>query len=177
MKYEIYGGGGNDRIIGHKGVDWISGGAGAGTLTGGLGIDDFLFDQGDSPAVTGLNLGSDGSLNTGDTFSFANGVDCITDFTRGDRTELAHPTADENGNVRYMGSAPSNGLATNQGYFVVQGDYNANTGIFTVYTSTGSDTLIVWDGDPTGGVIQTGIVLSGVTPDKLSLGHGWIGHL
>jgi len=174
---EIKGFGGNDTITGHAGTDFISGGAGADTLTGGLGKDVFNFEQGDSPVVTGLNLGNDG-VNTGDTFSFANGVDRITDFTRGDRINLTRPYSDFFGNdVGYMGYTPSDGLATDQGYFVVRGNYNDSSKTFNVNTSAGSDTLIVWDGDPTGGVTQTGIVLSGVTPDKLSLGHGWIGHL
>jgi len=179
IEIEISGYGGNDTITGHKGIDRISGGAGADTLTGGDGEDRFIFEQGDSPAVT-VNLGGNNALDNGDTFSFANGVDLITDFKKEGKEaiDLERPGSDYLGNnIVHMGPAPNNGQAADQGYFVVQGDYNANTGIFTVDTIAGSSTLIVWDGDPTGGVTQTGIVLSGVTPDKLSLGHGWIGHL
>jgi len=173
----ISGHGGDDRIIGHKGVDKISGGAGADTLTGGRGNDHFIFEQGDSPAVTGLKLRF-GYLDDGATFSFAYGVDRITDFTSGDRIELTRPNPDLFGNdVRYMGRAPSKGLATNQGYFVVRGDYDESEKTFTVNEKAGRSTLIVWDGNPTDGETQTGIVLDNVIPSELSLGHGWIGHL
>ena len=72
---------------------------------------------------------------------------------------------------------PTNGQATDQSYFVVRGNYDANSKTFTVNTSTGSDTLIVWDGDPTGGVTQTAIVLDNVIPSQLDRVNGLIYHL
>ena len=75
---------------------------------------------------------------------------------------------------------PSTGLATNQGFFLVQGIYNGMNGSFTVdSTVNGLDTLVVYDGDSTAGVTQTGIVLSGVTLAELNAytGNNWISHI
>ncbi|MBU1663902.1 MAG: hypothetical protein KKG92_00705, partial [Gammaproteobacteria bacterium] len=75
------------------------------------------------------------------------------------------------------------GIVTDQGYFAVQGNYTngaaGSSGTFTVDTAAGLDTLIVWDGDSTGGVTQTGLVLSGVTLAELNLltGSSWISHV
>ncbi len=174
--YDINGNAGDDTLVGGAGGDWINGGAGADTLTGSGGGDEFKLDQGDSPEVTGKVLGVDGVLNTGDTFSFANGVDRITDLSSDEGIELGVSLSDLFGNSgapSYMGNVPANGLATDQGYFAVQGNYVAGT--FTVNSSTGSDTLIVWDGDSSNMVTQTGIVLSGVQATDLQLGGSFIG--
>lgn len=44
----------------------------------------------------------------------------------------------------------------------MQGGYNATSKVFTVNDSTGADTLIVYDGDSSAGMSQTGLVLMGV---------------
>jgi serralysin len=181
MNYDIYGNGGNDTLIGSGGEEWIKGGTGADTMTGSGGMDSFNFEQGDSPAVTARNLGGDSVLNSGDTFSFASGVDRITDFSSDDDgIELSQPMRDilgSSGSPTYMGGAPVDGLATDQGYFAVQGNFSGST--FTVNTASGADTLIVWDGDSSAAVTQTGIVLSGVTLAQLNLqtGSNWISHV
>ncbi len=66
----------------------------------------------------------------------------------------------------------------------MQGDYNGTTTTFTVNTPGGAnpggaDTLVVYDGDSTGGVLQTGIVLSGVTLSELNAftGNNFISHI
>jgi Ca2+-binding RTX toxin-like protein len=179
--YDLNGNAGNDTLIGSSGNDWINGGIGADTMTGGNGSDDFNFEQGDSPLVTASNLGGDGVLNSGDTFSFANGVDRITDFASGEGLGLDLQHSDLFGNQgapSYMGSAPATGEATDQGYFAVQGNYSGST--FTVdNTASGHDTLLVYDGDSSAAVTQTGIVLSGVTLAELNLytGSNWISHV
>jgi hypothetical protein len=53
-------------------------------------------------------------------------------------------------------------LVSDQGFFLVQGGYNATSKVFTVNDSTGADTLIVYDGDSSAGMSQTGLVLMGV---------------
>lgn len=171
---DLQGHGGDDTLIGTSGNNWLVGGTGADTLTGGAGRDEFEFDQGDSPAVTARNLGSDGVLNNGDTFSFANGVDRITDLVGGESLGLNKPLSDLLGNSgapSYMGATPANGLVTDQGYFATQGNFTG--GVFTV-NDTGTDTLLVWDGDATNGVSQTGLVLSGVQVTQLQLWGSWI---
>ena len=185
--YSLGGFGGNDTLTGSSGDDWIQGGTGADTMTGGGGIDGFNFEQGDSPAVTAKNLGGDSVLNSGDTFSFTGGVDHITDLASGEGFNLDKPMGDLFGNAGapgYMGSAPTDGLATDQGYFAVQGNFAdggtpGSSGTFTVNTATGLDTLVVWDGDSSAAATQTGIVLSGVTLADLNLytGSNWISHI
>jgi hypothetical protein len=184
--YDINGNAGNDTIIGSTGGDWISGGTGADTMTGGVaGNDYFGFEQGDSPAGV-VSLGVNGLLDNGDTFTFASGVDRITDFASGEGFNLDAPNSDLSGlpGVGWMGAQtespstsvlPTNGLAIDQGFFLTQGNYSGTT--FTV-NSTGADTLVMYDGDSTGGVTQTGIVLSGVTLAQLNAyaGNNWISH-
>jgi hypothetical protein len=182
--FDLYGRGGNDNLTGGDYEDWLEGGADADYLTGGSSQDEFGFTQGDSPAVDGLALGGDGVLNDGDTFSFANGADVVTDLTNLDGqegVELATPLFSFASQPSYMGDMPSNGQATDQGYFVVQGNYvdsgtAGSAGTFTVDSASGADTLIVWDGDHTGGVTQTAIVLQSVTVGELFLNTGWIQH-
>lgn len=64
---------------------------------------------------------------------------------------------------------PTSGLATNQGFFLVRGGFSGTT--FTV-NNAGADTLVIYDGDSTAGVTQTGIVLSGVTLAQLNAFSG-----
>ncbi|MBU4081538.1 MAG: cadherin repeat domain-containing protein, partial [Gammaproteobacteria bacterium] len=185
--YDINGAGGNDTLTGSAAGDWISGGTGADLMTGGGGSDDFGFEQGDSPAVTAMSLGGNSILDNGDTFTFANGVDRITDLVTGEGLGLNALNEDMSGQagVGWMGAqnqtpansgVPSNGLAVDQGFFLTQGNYSGT--VFTV-NSTGADTLVMYDGDFSGGVTQTGIVLSGVTLAQLNAysGGNWISHI
>jgi hypothetical protein len=150
-------------------------------MTGGGGSDEYSFSQGDSPVITAKNLGGDGVLNNGDTFSFANGIDRITDFSSGEGFSIDKPMGDFVSGVAdpgLMATTPSNGMATDQGIFAVQGNYAGST--FTVdNTGTGHDTLVVYDGDVSAAVTQTAIVLSGVTLAQLELftGSNWISHV
>jgi hypothetical protein len=187
--YDINGNGGNDTLIGSSGDDWLSGGTGADTMTGGGGSDSYGFAQGDSPLVT-VNLGGNGILDNGDTFTFAGGLaDRIMDFVSNEGINLnSAPDDDLTGipNPAWMGAQseipstsvlPTNGLATDQSFYLVQGNYNGTT-TFTV-TNVGVETLVVYDGDSTAGVTQTGLILSGVTLAQLETytGNNWIGHL
>ena len=187
--YDMNGAGGNDILIGSGGADWIGGGIGADTMTGGAGIEYFQFEQGDSPAgVVNLSAGGTaGVLGNGDTFTFAGGVDRITDFSSNEGFNLNALHQEFSGiqGPGWMGTwnetpansvQPSNGLTTDQGFFLTQGNYSGTT--FTV-SSIGFDTLVVYDGDSTAGVTQTGIVLSGVTLAQLNAysGNNWISHI
>jgi Ca2+-binding RTX toxin-like protein len=169
--HEAFGNAGNDAISGSTGDDQIQGGSGADVLTGNSGNDDFDFEQGDSPVVAFADAAGVG-LGTGDTFIFAGGqADLITDFGIGD--EISFDTRlDDSGVLRdpaWM-ATPSDGLASDQGFFMVQGYFAA--GVFTVDSATGADTLLVYDGDDSAAVTQTGIVLTGVTPSQLDLFDG-----
>jgi hypothetical protein len=177
--YDIEGMAGNDTLTGADMDDYIDGGQGADTLTGGLGFDEFNFTQGNSPAVTFQENGGAG-VTTGDTFTFAGlAADRVTDFSSGDALDFG-TTYDEifYGGPVFMGSTPpSDGMADDQGFFAVQGNYNS--GVFTVNTTVGVDTLMVSDGDSSSGITQTGLVLSGVTLSQLGLytGNSWVEHM
>ncbi len=166
--------GGNDTLIGGAGDNVLYGGVGADNLNGGGGADTFSFHQGDSTAVTFAENGGDGVSN-GDTFTFAGlQADVISggfanSGIAGDRIDLTTPNADPLTPI----AAPADGLVTDQHYFLAHGNYAA--GAFTVdNTASGLDTLVVYDGDATGGVLQHAIVLSGIDPSLLTTATGLI---
>ena len=164
---ELEGDIGNDLLYGHAGNDNLIGGPGADYLDGGDGADHFTFEQGDSLLTSYLDNGVTG-LNTGDIYNFPFGVDIIAGSgfaTAGDRINFY--TSDFNYLAPVALSAPpATGLVTDQKYFTVQGNYL--NGSFTVDTTGGKDTLVVYDGDPTSGVTQTAIVITGVIPSQLT---------
>jgi hypothetical protein len=170
--YYVDGNAGNDTIVGSRGDDGIEGGRGADRMRGHSGADKFIFDQGDSPRVSFAERGGTG-VSTGDTFTFAGGLaDLISDFGRGDEIEFDVRFDDYTGvsDPGKMASTPSNGRATDQGFFLVQGDFSR--GVFTVNNNGGDDTLVVYDGDPGAAVTQTGIVLTGVTLARIDVFTG-----
>ncbi len=163
-----FGNAGNDAITGTGYADTLVGGTGADTLAGGGGADHFVFVQGDSTTVSFADLGTTG-LNTGDTFTFAgNAADLISSgFTvqgpQGDMLDLVAVT----GAPLAKQATASTGLAVDQGFFLVQGSYAG--GVFTVDTTAGADTLVVYDGTAGAGVSQTALVLQGHTPDQFTV--------
>ncbi len=183
--YDISGNGGNDTIIGSGGADWISGGTGADMMTGGAGSDYFSFEQSYSPVVTFAKVGGTG-VSTSDTFTFTGGLaDLITDLSSGEGISLDALFGEFGAQgPGWMGATlPANGLATDKGFFLVQG--NLSGGTFTVdSTVNGLSTLVVYDGDSSstsgvGNLTQTAFVLSGVTLSELSvfLGNNSILHI
>jgi Putative flagellar system-associated repeat/RTX calcium-binding nonapeptide repeat (4 copies) len=183
---QMRGGGGADTLFGNGGNDQLVGNAGADTLNGGAGVDQYNFSQGDSPTVLyAHSLANQAAtvVTTGDTFSFAAGADVIGtggfDVTglNGDKINfwsdgpnITNPNPMNNG-----GSIPSNGQTADQQYFVVQGDYSGNT--FTVNTTAGHDAMVVYDGDQSAGVLQTGLVIQGAMPSQLLQQWGQIYHV
>ena len=174
------GGAGNDILNGFGGNDRLNGGVGADTLNGGVGADQYVFNQGDSPVVTFAHSAANASatvVTDGDTFSFAAGADVITAGgfeTAGVNGDKINFNSDGNNitNPNPMTNAngvglliPGNGLVTDQHYFVVQGNYSGS--IFTVNTTSGTDSLVVYDGDQSSAVTQTGLVIQGVAPSLL----------
>jgi len=160
--YDISGGLGNDTITGSAAFDWIMGGAGADILTGGTASGDhFNFVQDGSSLI---------SYN-GSAYTAANGLDRITDFSSNDALSLnvvdnfTPGGSMPNNGLGMMAAVPMDGLAADQSYFLVQGNYSA--GQFTVNAMTGTDTMVVYDSDATAAVAQSGVVLSGVTVGQL----------
>jgi Ca2+-binding RTX toxin-like protein len=185
---DMHGGGGNDILNGLGAADRLFGDAGADTLNGGAGVDQYVFKQGDSPVVTFAHSAANASatvVTTGDTFSFVAGADVITSGgfdvfgVNGDKINFFSDGANIT-NINPMTNngvgllIPGNGLVTDQQYFVVQGNYSGN--IFTVNTASGTDSLVVYDGDLSSGVTQTGLVIQGVAPSLLTQQWGQIYH-
>ncbi|WP_374319622.1 Ig-like domain-containing protein [Aquabacterium sp.] len=159
----IEGGKGNDSIIGGAGADTITGGAGVDTMTGGTGADTFIFEQGDSTTGTFTDKDSSSTVSNGDTYNFStNGVDVITDLKdAGDTLKLNSDGA--TGFSEYLAGGKT---LTDQTYRLVAGNYNTSTKVFTV-NSSGSDTLVVYDGDSSTSVSETAVVLKGTSLSTL----------
>ncbi|MFZ3016938.1 MAG: hypothetical protein WA056_00615 [Gallionella sp.] len=162
--YDISGGLGNDTITGSAASDYIMGGAGADTMTGGAASGDhFNFVQDGSSLI---------SYNGSTTYSGA--IDRITDFSSGDSLSMNVADNFAPGGMQQglgmMSAVPLDGLAADQSYFMVQGNYSA--GQFTVNAMTGTDTMVVYDSDATAAVVQSGVVLSGVTLGQLEAFSG-----
>jgi Ca2+-binding RTX toxin-like protein len=179
----VLGGGGNDSILGGAGADVLSGlagadtvngGADADTISGGLGADSLTggagadrFGQGliDGVAGTVGSLDANGRVQATSTFNFANGVDVITDFVKGDATST---TADRlalaisTPEFRQLTGELANNLNENTVFFITG---NFSGGVFTG-AALGADTLVIYN---TGGANDavnsntTALVLSGVT--------------
>jgi Ca2+-binding RTX toxin-like protein len=159
--YYISGAYGNDTLTGSAGSDELEGGVGADSMTGGDGEDEFYFEQGDSPTLVFTDNG-DTVLSDGDTFTF-NGLagDVITDFNSGDIVELSNVYTD------YYWSSNLSGIVSDSSYALVTGDYA--DGVFTVNEASGTDTLVVYDGDSTTlSATQTGLVIQGKTVGALN---------
>jgi Ca2+-binding RTX toxin-like protein len=179
---EIDASAGDDLVIGTSSQDTIKGGAGADTLRGGAGDDTFNFAQGDSPVLTLNTSGvTDLSTLTGATYTFAGGkAEVIESLQTGDSVWLSPPLDGATGsndldffpgfdwgNTMRSGEERVPGLVMNQAYFGVGGTLGAN-GVFTVGSAGNSpDTLVVYDGDGSSSVSQTGFVLKGMSLESL----------
>ncbi|WP_415891745.1 hypothetical protein ACMXYN_10320 [Neptuniibacter sp. PT8_73] len=130
---------GNDILIGDAGNDILFGGNGADQLEGGDGDDLYIFSQGDSPVMT---------FDGVDTFTALNGLDVISDFTLGDDS-IDLSSLDF--------SNAFTGTAQDENVSILDGDWD---GTEFVVSNTGSDALVVYDGDDSAAANFTGIVLS-----------------
>lgn len=176
------GGAGNDTLAGLGGNDRLVGGAGVDTLDGGANADQYVFNQGDSPVVTFAHSQANASasvVTTGDTFTFAAGADLIVNngFQAGDTInfQVDGPNFTNPNPMNGGASIPANGLVADQQYFAVRGDFAGN--IFTVNTASGADSLVVYDGDQSNAVLQTGLVIQGSAPSQLVQQWGQIYHV
>lgn len=138
----INGAAGNDYIIGGIGNDTIIGGTGVDTMVGGTGSDVYATGQvGDSAAATATTLS--GTISAGQTLTFGNGVDYITDFNRANgQDKLDVVTAGAPTNLLGINSATA---LVNGTSYVLYGSWSSGT--FTAASAWSSpannDALVV----------------------------------
>lgn len=173
--------GNNPLLAGTDLINTIVGGKGGDKMTGSIGKDRYEFAQGDSTVVDFVESGTAG-LNAGDYFDFTLALDgnpntntiptliaarvdnvatqigTITypAFGAGTDTVWLHDSA--GASLAFAGPV-NTGEAIDQSYFMVRGNLAGSR--FNVDLTSGLDTLVVYDGDATGGVLQTALVLSG----------------
>ena len=171
----LVGGGGKDTISGNGGADAITGGTSADSMTGGTGVDTYTQGISDSLAVS-ASVFAGATVAAGDTLTFGNGVDVITDFVAGAGGDVVDGL---------MGGAPTTLIgetvaaltAITGEVFFASGSFNATTGLFTISAAgTGLDTLIVYANQATAAsdnltTNASMIVLVGVDSDNLVAGN------
>jgi hypothetical protein len=150
-------------------------------MSGREGRDSYGFEQGDSPTLTLANLNDATSyVPAGATYTFAAGqAEVIEDFQPGDQIWLNPPFDGVTGAAwlsakrdQSVSSGSSAGQVGDQGFMPLRGTLG-NGGVFTVGSyDSGPDTLIVYDGDSSSGVSQTGFVLRGVSLNDLDYWSG-----
>lgn len=154
----LNGGAGNDTLNSGGGNDFVRGGAGADSVAGGAGGDGFYVFRNESVARTAETITA-ASIGAGETLTFGNGVDVITDFvTSSDKVVVA---ALNSYTLLTVGSNGSSLTANN--HYGLRGNFAA--GVFTVNNS-GADTLLIFDAvaGAIDDVAQTGVaILMGVT--------------
>ena len=105
-------------------------------------------NQAKTATYADTNVG--GGLDNGDTWTFVTPTDLVTNFTTGtDKLDLSAFNVVQ----AAAGTAVADGT-----YQLQRGTYNAGTGAF-VFNAGGPDTLVLWDGNTTGGVTVVGTVL------------------
>ena len=112
--------------MGSSSANTITGGTGANVMIGGSGADTFVIAVGDSIARSGETVTEAGMI-AGETFTFANGVDVITDFTSG--TDFLDVTTAAN--YTLLSAAGAVNATTVGNNYSIRGNYVATTGVFT----------------------------------------------
>jgi Ca2+-binding RTX toxin-like protein len=155
----LTGGANNDTISGGTGNDSLSGGAGADTITGGSGNDTYndMGVAGNSVVASATSLST--TIAAADTWTFANGVDFITDFAS---TDLLNLTTAATAPTTLIGFTAATALVTGTTY-VVYGTWSSSTGKFTAAaafdaTSATDAMVVIGDGTLTA-VNTTGVVI------------------
>jgi Ca2+-binding RTX toxin-like protein len=135
----ITAGAGAQTINGGAGNDTITGGAGADLITGGTGADTFVTGAAGASVAASANT-LNGTIANGQTLTFGNGVDVITDFVSGtDKLDVATAATVATSGI---GLAANTDLATDTTYTIL-GTYNAATKVFTVDSTATSSTANV----------------------------------
>jgi hypothetical protein len=116
----------------------------------------FTFeDNGDSGTFNDGDFFTAGNASSVDVLTFTQAVDVLNldafDLVSGERAASAVFRGDTR-------------TVDDQTFSLVKGDYNAGTGVFTVNQAAGTQLLVLFDSNGTGGsVVQSGIVITGAT--------------
>ncbi len=137
----ISGAAGNDSLSGGDGNDTIDGGTGNDRMSGGAGVDFFITSAtgGSSTAASGNDIPNP-IIIVGNTLTFANGVDIITDFTVG--TDILSGRGTSLSNINNLVKTAN---TANRGYYAY-GSWGTSTNVFTfsnAWSSTNNDLIFV----------------------------------
>jgi hypothetical protein len=153
-----------ETIIGGAGADAITGDAGYDNLTGGAGNDNFVYNVATSSQFAAETFGATawvdkdtvatGAIVAGETVTT---VEVINGIVTGDTITT--------GNAALIADAGTANMLEDNEYLIVQGDYVAATGVFTVGVglNTGADSLLIFDADAAATFEWQAVVLLGVT--------------
>jgi len=163
-------GAGDDTVNSGAGDDKIFMSSGEDSITTGTGSDDvyvtgMLLNTGLSTASSANTLTA--TMAVGDTITFGNGVDVITDFTSGtDDLVVSAATATLEGIVPTELVGATAGDLAEDTVHSTRGNFVSSTGVFT-FSATGTDLLVaINDGTGVDDVLSTNtnvMILTGVT--------------
>lgn len=166
----LVGGNGADTIDGGTGADTVTGGAGGDTMTGGAGQDTFAAAWGTGLAATSTNFAG-ATVAVGDTMTFGNGVDIVTDFTAGTGGDIVN-TAGAAAEATLIGETVAD-LGDSHVYWA-SGSWDAASKTFIFLADgSGPDTMVIDSvnaTDDAADVLTTNssiIILIGVDTDNL----------
>ena len=132
-------GAGADSVTGGAGNDTLNGGTGNDTLTGAAGSDTYIQNADSLSTVASAISGIDADISDGAAvWTFANGVDIVTDFTGG-ADEILASTATVAATNKVVG-AVVNATAVVAGNYYVIGTWDGDAATFT-YASDGDDMM------------------------------------
>jgi Ca2+-binding RTX toxin-like protein len=128
----IAGGAGADTISGGTNTDTITGGDGNDLLTGGAGADRYVQNAGGISTLASGISGVDVDISVGAAvWTFANGVDVVTDFVGGTDEILSSAGGLPGGTNNLLFGQAVDATAVVAGNYVVQGTWNSTAGTFT----------------------------------------------
>lgn len=183
----ITGGLNTDTLVGGAGNDTINAGLGAvsDTVNGGLGADTItlnvdgasdrvVFAADDGVALTALTLAGAG-IASGDTISFGNNVDVVTNFLAGvgATNDVANVGFGSTVLTSLIGATGTTATTTATTVYFLSGAYNTSSGVFTVADNgVGADTLVMLtDAATTVATNSSTMILVGVDSDSLNIAN------
>ena len=167
----ITGSAGKDYLVGSTSANTITSGLGADYQKGSGGVDTFVFTAGtqSAPFITAFAADSmtSGALSTdaivATSVSTAADAEVIEDIETGDIINLGILEAT-------FATTATVGLLTDDTFSYVAGTWVNSTGVFTIgaTTTTGADTMLMWDADTAGTFSVNQVILVGVTATELA---------